>query len=552
DGPLQVDVVVPDMTAAQIDEENERNRLRRRIREHQLLAMCSYAETPRSRRLVLLKYFGDPTQPTADELARDDPTPPPPDPAQVTPEETEVARRILETVQTARYAVGRQKLVQVVKGSGSSKLDPHLKRLPTFGTLKAFATDHLTAAVDDLVRQGYLRPTGGEFPVLALGEAGKAVLEDPRALVACESLRSTAPVLAGERPGKRVDVEAVAFNELTPAEAELFERLRRWRAEKSREYGIAPFMVLSDRTLRAICRARPVSASDLLTIPGIGPQKADGYGREVLELIERWQGEHPDADLTPPDPPQAAPARPAPQAPPTAEVKLTESALATLALLDEGLDVPAVAERRQVQAAVVSNDVNALIAAGRLTPERLLGADLAERIRGVLEARPGITLAEARGELGPDAGYSAIRWVRQWLEAQRPRPEPEPPAEPLGIELLPGPWEAGWRVAAGGADELLAAIAVVLDPRKLALAAVVGGDPVDERLAREISRRVGVPVSHGLFGADGGLLARERLAEPLLLAGPEAALHTAAATACEAGVRRILAVCHTGPAARRR
>ena len=45
------------------------------------------------------------------------------------------------------------------------------------------------------------------------------------------------------------------------------------------------FRILTDRTLAAICRARPTDQEELLDVPGIGPTLVRKYGAKVLAVI---------------------------------------------------------------------------------------------------------------------------------------------------------------------------------------------------------------------------------------------------------------------------
>jgi DNA helicase-2/ATP-dependent DNA helicase PcrA len=67
----------------------------------------------------------------------------------------------------------------------------------------------------------------------------------------------------------------------------VFERLRAWRRQEAAEAVIAPFMVLSDATLRALAALPPekVSRDSLALVPGIGPAKLARYGSALLELL---------------------------------------------------------------------------------------------------------------------------------------------------------------------------------------------------------------------------------------------------------------------------
>jgi DNA helicase-2/ATP-dependent DNA helicase PcrA len=65
---------------------------------------------------------------------------------------------------------------------------------------------------------------------------------------------------------------------------ELFERLRSWRLERSRELKQPAFCVFTDATLTRIAEVRPQSTQELATIGGVGPAKLTAYAAEVLEL----------------------------------------------------------------------------------------------------------------------------------------------------------------------------------------------------------------------------------------------------------------------------
>jgi DNA helicase II / ATP-dependent DNA helicase PcrA len=65
----------------------------------------------------------------------------------------------------------------------------------------------------------------------------------------------------------------------------LFERLRVWRLERSRELSQPAFCVFTDATLTAIAERRPRSPGELAGIAGVGRAKLDRYGADVLALV---------------------------------------------------------------------------------------------------------------------------------------------------------------------------------------------------------------------------------------------------------------------------
>ncbi|WP_340537606.1 ATP-dependent helicase [Nocardioides sp. GXZ039] len=70
-----------------------------------------------------------------------------------------------------------------------------------------------------------------------------------------------------------------------PYDEALFERLREWRKQRAAEEEIAAFMVFSNATLEAVAERRPTTAKALLAISGVGPEKLEKYGEDLLELV---------------------------------------------------------------------------------------------------------------------------------------------------------------------------------------------------------------------------------------------------------------------------
>jgi ATP-dependent DNA helicase RecQ len=73
--------------------------------------------------------------------------------------------------------------------------------------------------------------------------------------------------------------------QLSDADLALFEALRAYRLDVSRAEGVPPSVVASDRTLRDVARLRPSTLRELELAHGIGPNKAERYGRGLLEVV---------------------------------------------------------------------------------------------------------------------------------------------------------------------------------------------------------------------------------------------------------------------------
>lgn len=70
----------------------------------------------------------------------------------------------------------------------------------------------------------------------------------------------------------------------------LLAALRAWRTGRARAARTVPDAVVPEELLLAIARARPRSAEELASLPGLGPARRNRYGDELLAVVERVAG----------------------------------------------------------------------------------------------------------------------------------------------------------------------------------------------------------------------------------------------------------------------
>jgi ATP-dependent DNA helicase RecQ len=71
---------------------------------------------------------------------------------------------------------------------------------------------------------------------------------------------------------------------LTQAQQSLDQRLREWRKSESERLGLPQFFVLGSSTLRSIVLNRPQTLTQLRSITGLNPEKAEKYGPAIIEV----------------------------------------------------------------------------------------------------------------------------------------------------------------------------------------------------------------------------------------------------------------------------
>ena len=177
------------------------------------------------------------------------------------------------------------------------------------------------------------------------------------------------------------------------ADAELQEYLREWRRTTAKEQGVPAFVVLHDTTLEEICRRRPSSITDLLSITGIGERKAEVYGRGILAALECYRGGARTSAV------------------PSSEKK-TAPALETMRLLVAGNSFEDIAKIRGRQLSTVVNAVANLVERGDL---EFQPAWIDRNKQAVIEAacaKLGINgLKPLKDALPPEITYDEIRLV---------------------------------------------------------------------------------------------------------------------------------------------
>lgn len=68
----------------------------------------------------------------------------------------------------------------------------------------------------------------------------------------------------------------------------LTQLLKKYRLEKSMEYNIPPFCVFHNRVIVSLVKYLPTTEENLIKIRGIGKDKCEKYGKEILTIIQQF------------------------------------------------------------------------------------------------------------------------------------------------------------------------------------------------------------------------------------------------------------------------
>ncbi|HEY2020518.1 DNA helicase RecQ [Paraburkholderia sp.] len=259
-------------------DESEADEAHKRVQTGKLDALLGLCETATCRRVRLLAYFGESSQPCGN---CDNCLEPPP-----TWDATREAQMALSCVFRAQRAsgfhFGAGHLIDILRGNRSEKiLQRGHEKLTTFGIGAALGEAEWRAVFRQLVAFGYLSVDHEGFGSLVLTEASKPVLKGEQKVTMRRYVKPTRTRQSSGRSSERADPTVG----MGPRERARWERLRMWRTETAKSDGVPAYVIFHDATLAEIARLGPGSIDDLRGIPGMGARKLDRFGHELLHVV---------------------------------------------------------------------------------------------------------------------------------------------------------------------------------------------------------------------------------------------------------------------------
>ncbi len=244
-----------------------------RIALQKLGAMVQYCETTRCRRQYLLDYFGE---------AFDD-VPCNSCDACLLPGEfidgREAAGKIVACIAGMPGSFGVRQIADVLAGSRSSRVTSRGHQdLAAYNSGSEYSSDQWSAFVRELVANGYLDQSQGQYPVVTLNERSRSLLSGSG------SVRLTRPKGQQQSPVPQ-------DREVGQQDAALFEDLRRLRKRLADEQGVPPYVVFPDRTLKEMAGRRPQTREEFALLPGVGTAKLERYAEIFIAAIRGSPGE---------------------------------------------------------------------------------------------------------------------------------------------------------------------------------------------------------------------------------------------------------------------
>jgi len=253
-----------------------------RVAREQLRLMLHYAECSSCRRRELLEYFAESyTEPNCNSC---DNCLQPRESYNATTQAQKLLSCVYRVRQGGRFGVGMNHLIEILTGADTEKIRRwgH-EQLSTYGIGKELSRSEWSAIGREILRSGLLEQEAGQFPVIALTDAGLDALKSRRVISLTKPMVSKKTIVprAGE----------------IECDETLFDRLRKLRKRLADERGVPAYVILGDNALRQMAREYPVRVSDLQGVGGIGEKKLAEFGEVFTREIAAYLETYPKVDF---------------------------------------------------------------------------------------------------------------------------------------------------------------------------------------------------------------------------------------------------------------
>ncbi|GAA0474707.1 MULTISPECIES: ATP-dependent DNA helicase RecQ [Tatumella] len=240
------------------------------IERHKLNAMGAFAEAQTCRRLVLLNYFDEGRQQPCGncDICLDPPR---------RYDGLVDAQKALSAIYRAGQRFGMGYIVELLRGAASQRIkDNGHDKLPVYGIGREQSHEHWVSVLRQLIHLGLVTQNISQHSALQLTEAARPVLRSEHPLMlAVPRVVALKPRQGMSRvPGGNYD-------------RKLFARLRKLRKTIADEESIPPYVVFNDATLIEMAELLPVSASEMLSVNGIGQRKLERFGQPFMQMIKQ-------------------------------------------------------------------------------------------------------------------------------------------------------------------------------------------------------------------------------------------------------------------------
>ncbi len=201
---------------------------------------------------------------------------------------TAEAKWVVNCIAETRGRYGRNIVSGTLVGANRARLkEIGATAYRSYKALEQVNEKDVQILIDQMLREGYIVQSNGEYPVLQMGDITALKKEDTRVLIRKFEEKS-APVSDRRKKARSTD-------SLTSAGYRLFEELRSLRTAIAKEEGLPPYIIFSDKTLIDMCAKMPENRQEMLGVSGVGENKFRKYGQRFMDVVTEFIGANPNS-----------------------------------------------------------------------------------------------------------------------------------------------------------------------------------------------------------------------------------------------------------------
>ena len=304
----------------------------KRVLHNKLESMLALCEQRHCRRQSILAYFEEKLK---EPCGNCDTCNNPPE----SWDATEAARKALSCIHRTEQRFGVNYVIDVLLGKETDRIKQFQHdKVSTYGIGKDLSDYEWRSIYRQLISLGYIFADVDGYGALKLDEKSRPLLRGEIELI----LRK--PNNEKSSKTKKGKIKAT----LRSVDEPLFEALREQRIQLAEELGVPPYIIFHDNTLGEMVKMRPESLERMQYISGVGEQKLKKYGQVFLDIIQAFPLPH------------------------LLQNNLSDTVNETLVLLNDGLEIEAIASQRDIKLSTVYTHLADAIEAGLIEAKEVL------------------------------------------------------------------------------------------------------------------------------------------------------------------------------------
>ncbi|WP_320814502.1 RecQ family ATP-dependent DNA helicase [Flavobacterium sp.] len=252
-----------------------------------LQEVVAYAETSISRRKYLLHYFGEEfSSETGDGADMDD--------NMRNPKQKEEAKDqvklLLEVIRETKQQFKAKEIILALVGKVNAVIKAHkIDQQAFFGKGNKFDDKYWMALIRQVLVNGFIEKDIESYGVIRLSSKGHDFIKSPESFMMS---------LDHEYSDSNDDSIVTSSKSSGVADEVLMSMLKDLRKKVAKKLAVPPFVVFQDPSLEDMALKYPISIDELGNVHGISEGKAKKYGKDFIDLINRYVDEN---DITRPD-----------------------------------------------------------------------------------------------------------------------------------------------------------------------------------------------------------------------------------------------------------